>query len=208
MAISREVQRRIHKYYRRDSVIIYPPVETGRFALGDGQEDYFLIVSRLIPYKRVDLAVRAFNDLGLPLKIVGDGRDRLALERMAGPNVEFLGRLPDSELQTLLQRCRAFVFPGYEDFGIAPLEANAVGRPVIAYRAGGALDTVVDGKTGLFFDEPTPGSLAAAVRALDDVTFEPEAIRRHASRFDKSVFHREMRRFVEKKYAEHRESLG
>jgi glycosyltransferase involved in cell wall biosynthesis len=208
VAISREVQRRIRKYYRRDSVIIYPPVEMDRFVPGEGYEDYFLIVSRLIPYKRIDLAVRAFNELGLPLKIVGDGRDRLALERMAGPNVEFLGRLPDSELQRLLQRCRAFVFPGYEDFGIAPLEANAVGRPVIAYRAGGALDTVVDGKTGLFFDEPTPGSLAAAVRALDDVAFEPEVIRQHASRFDKSVFHREMRRFVEKKCAEHREALG
>jgi len=208
VAISREVQRRIHKYYRRDSAIIYPPVETSRFTPGEGHEDYFLIVSRLIPYKRIDLAVRAFSGLGWPLKIVGDGRDRPALERMAGPSVEFLGRVPDDELQTLLRRCRAFVFPGCEDFGIAPLEANATGRPVIAYRAGGALETVVAGKTGLFFDEPTPESLAAAVRALDDVTFEPEAIRGHALRFDKAVFQREMMRFVEEKVAEHRKALG
>lgn len=200
VAISSEVQRRIRKYYRRDSTIIYPPVETDHFAPGNGCDDYFLIVSRLIPYKRIDLAVQAFNQLGLPLKIVGDGRDRSALERAAGPNVEFLGRLSDKESATLLQRCRAFIFPGHEDFGIAPLEANAVGRPVIAYRAGGALDTVVEGKTGLFFDEPTPESLAAAVRALEDVAFEPEAIRRHALRFDKAVFQRELMRFIEEKY--------
>lgn len=208
VAISREVQRRIHKYYRRDSTIIYPPVETERFALVDDHKDYFLIVSRLIPYKRIDLAVQAFNELGLPLKIVGHGRDRSALERMAGPNIEFLGRVPDDELQTLLQRCRAFVFPGYEDFGIAPLEANAAGRPVIAYRAGGALDTVVEGKTGLFFDELTSRSLAAAVRALDGVILEPDSIRQHALRFDKTVFQRKLMRFVEEKYAEHRKAMG
>lgn len=207
VAISRQVQRRIRKYYRRDSTIIYPPVETSRFSPGDGHDDYFLIVSRLIPYKRIDLAVQAFDELGWPLKIVGDGRDRPKLERIAGPNIEFLGRVPDGELQTLLQRCRAFIFPGCEDFGIAPLEANAAGRPVIAYRAGGALDTVVEGETGLFFDEPTPESLASAVRALDSVTFAPEAIRQHALRFDKTVFQRELKRFVEAKYAEHKKTL-
>ncbi len=207
VAISSEVQRRIRKYYRRDSVVIHPPVEIDRFTPEDGHDDYFLIVSRLIPYKRIDLAVRAFNALGWPLKIVGDGRDRPSLERIAGPNVEFLGRVPDGELRTLLQRCRAFVFPGCEDFGIAPLEANAAGRPVIAYRAGGALDTVVEGKTGLFFDEPTPQSLAAAVRALDSMTFDPAAIRQHTLRFDKAVFRRELMCFVEEKYAEHTKTL-
>ena len=207
VAISRQVQRRIRKFYRRDSVVIYPPVETDRFSLGDGNDDYFLIVSRLIPYKRIDLAVQAFNELGLPLKIAGSGRDRQALEQIAGPNVEFLDRVPDDELPTLLQRCRAFIFPGVEDFGITPLQANAAGRPVIAYRAGGALDTVVEGRTGLFFDEPTPESLAAAVRALEAMAFEPEAIRQHALHFDKTVFQRELKRFVEEKYAAHQRSL-
>ena len=207
VAISRQVQRRIRKFYRRDSVVIYPPVETDRFSLGDGHDDYFLIVSRLIPYKRIDLAVQAFNELGLPLKIAGSGRDRQALEQIAGPNVEFLDRVPDDELPTLLQRCRAFIFPGVEDFGITPLQANAAGRPVIAYRAGGALDTVVEGRTGLFFDEPTPESLAAAVRALEAMAFEPEAIRQHALHFDKAVFQRELKRFVEEKYAAHTRSL-
>ena len=207
VAISREVQRRIRKYYRRDSTVIYPPVEVDRFTSVADQDDFFLIVSRLIPYKRIDLAVEAFNALRLPLKIVGDGRDRLALERMAGSTIEILGRVPDSEMQTLLQRCRAFVFPGDEDFGIAPLEANAAGRPVIAYRAGGALDTVVEGKTGLFFDEPTPESLAAAVRALEGMTFDPDSIRQHALRFDKTVFRRELMCFVEQKHAEHKDRL-
>jgi glycosyltransferase involved in cell wall biosynthesis len=207
VAISRQVQRRIRKFYRRDSVVIYPPVETDRFSLGDGHDDYFLIVSRLIPYKRIDLAVQAFNELGLPLKIAGSGRDRQTLEQIAGPNVEFLDRVPDDELPTLLQRCRAFIFPGVEDFGITPLQANAAGRPVIAYRAGGALDTVVEGRTGLFFDEPTPESLAAAVRALETMAFEPEAIRQHALHFDKTVFQRELKRFVEEKYAAHKRSL-
>ena len=207
VAISREVQRRIRKYYRRDSMVIYPPVETDQFVLEDGHDDYFLIVSRLIPYKRIDLAVEAFNKLGLPLKIVGEGRDRRALEQAAGSTVEFLGRVPDDEMRVLLQRCRAFVFPGYEDFGIAPLEANAAGRPVIAYRAGGALDTVVEGKTGLFFAQPTPESLAASVRALDDVIFDPAAIRQHALRFDKAVFQRKLMRFVETRYAEQKETL-
>jgi len=207
VAISREVQRRIKKYYRRDSTVIYPPVETERFAPADDHDDYFLIVSRLIPYKRIDLAVRAFNELECTLKIVGEGRDRQTLERLAGPNVQFLGRVPDGALQTLLQRCRAFIFPGHEDFGIAPLEANAAGRPVIAYRAGGALDTVIEGKTGLFFDEPTPESLAAAVRALDGVTVEPALIRQHALRFDKAVFQRDFMHFVEEKYEAHKRAL-
>ncbi len=138
MAISDEVQARIGRLYGRDSAVIYPPVDTGRFNPVQDHDDYFLIVSRLIPYKRIDLAVRAFTELGLPLWIAGDGRDRESLEAIAGPNVRFLGRVPDEELGTLLARCRAFVFPGLEDFGIAPVEAMAAGRPVIAYAGGGA----------------------------------------------------------------------
>jgi len=188
VAISEAVRQRIRKCYGRDSAVIYPPVDTQRFQVSSEVGSYFLIVSRLVPYKRIDLAVRAFSQLGLPLWIIGDGRDRLTLEAMAGPNVRFLGRLGDDEAKAYLARCRAFVFPGEEDFGIAPLEAQAAGRPVIAYAAGGALETVVDGQTGLFFREPTAESLAETVRGLDDRNFDPLAIREHALRFDRAVF--------------------
>ncbi|MGD9001967.1 MAG: glycosyltransferase, partial [Anaerolineae bacterium] len=141
VAISREIQGRIRRFYRRESSVIHPPVDTRRFQPSNERDDYYLIVSRLIPYKRIDLAVQAFNRLELPLVIAGDGRDRPALEAMAGPTVTFLGYVPDEELPTLFARCRAYVLPGREDFCIAPVQAQAAGRPVIAYGAGGALDT-------------------------------------------------------------------
>jgi glycosyltransferase involved in cell wall biosynthesis len=196
VAISAEVQARIQSFYGRESAIIYPPVSTDRFAPVEGHDDYYLIVSRLIPYKRIDLAVRAFNELGLPLWIGGDGRDRLSLEAMAGPNVRFLGRVPDDELGPLLAGCRAFVFPGLEDFGIAPVEAMAAGRPVIAYAGGGALDSVVEGVTGTFFHEQTPESLADAVRRFDGLAFDPATIREHARRFDVQVFKARMEALI------------
>jgi len=175
-------------------------VDTDRFQpSGRPPGDYFLIVSRLIPYKRVDLAVEAFTRLGLPLWIAGDGRDRAALERRAGPNVRFLGRVSDDEKISLLQGCRAFVFPGLEDFGIAPLEAMACGRPVIAYAGGGALDTVVEGKTGLFFREQTVEALANMVQAFDPADFDPAACRAQAERFSRPTFQREIKTFVERK---------
>jgi glycosyltransferase involved in cell wall biosynthesis len=207
IAISREVQRRIRKYYHRQSAIIYPPVDTGRLHPADGYGDYFLVVSRLIPYKRIDLAVRAFNELDLPLKIVGEGRDRAALQALARPNVEFLGWVGDEELQQLLSRARAFVFPGLEDFGIAPVEAMAAGRPVIAYAGGGALDTVKPGVTGEFFAELTPESLAGAVRDFDPTRYDPATIRSHAEQFDQAVFQRELKRFVNEQFAAHRAAL-
>jgi glycosyltransferase involved in cell wall biosynthesis len=176
-------------------------VDVERFHTHPDHDQYFLVVSRLIPYKRIDLAVEAFNQLGLPLKIVGDGRDRQRLQAMARPNVEFLGRLPDQEVEQLLSRCRAFVFPGVEDFGIAPLEAQAAGRPVIAYAAGGALETVVDGVTGLLFREQTPASLAEVVADFDATTFDSAAIRRHAERFDRKSFKAKLSAFVEEKLA-------
>lgn len=198
LAISRAVQARIRKYYRRESTILYPPVETARFAreaLGP-PGNYYLIVSRLVPYKAIDLAVRTFSRLGLPLWIGGEGRDRPALEALAGPNVRFLGRVPSEQLPGLMAGCRAFVFPGEEDFGIAPLEAMAAGRPAIAYAAGGALDTVVDGHTGVFFDQPTEDSLAAAVERLGGLALDPAAIRAHALRFDRAVFEERLREFI------------
>lgn len=199
VAISSEIQARIRHYYGRDSTIIHPPVDTARFEPAPTHGDYYLIVSRLVPYRRIDLVVQAFNQLDLPLIIAGDGRDRDALEKLAGPNVTFLGRVPDADLPELYARCRAYVLPGVEDFGIAPLQAQAAGRPVIAYRAGGALDTVVEGETGAFFDEPTPEALAAAARAFDPDTIDPRACAQNAARFDASVFRRKLRQFVEEK---------
>ncbi len=199
IAISSEIQARIRHYYGRDATIIHPPVDTARFEPAPTHGDYYLIVSRLVPYRRIDLVVQAFNKLGLPLIIAGDGRDRDALEKLAGPNVTFLGHVPDADLPELYARCRAYVLPGVEDFGIAPLQAQAAGRPVIAYRAGGALDTVVEGETGNFFDEPTPEALAAAVRAFDPDTIDPRACAQNAARFDASVFRRKLRQFVEEK---------
>ncbi|RME75643.1 MAG: glycosyltransferase family 4 protein, partial [Chloroflexi bacterium] len=166
IAISREIQARIQKFYGRSSVIIYPPVDTARFRPPAGQTeqgDYYLVVSRLIPYKRIDLAVQACTRLQRRLIVVGDGRDRAALEAVAGPTVQFLGRRPTAEVVRLMQNCRAFLFPGFEDFGIAPVEAQAAGRPVIAFARGGALDTVLEGTTGLFFREQTVDALCQAI---------------------------------------------
>jgi len=160
-------------------------------------DDYFLIVSRLVPYKRIDLAVRAFTDLGLPLWISGTGRDDASLRAMAGPNIRFLGRVPDEELGRLLACCRAFLFPGLEDFGIAPVQAMAAGRPVIAFAGGGALDYVVEGVTGTFFPEQTAESLAEAVRRFDGAAYDPAAIRAHAEKFGTGVFRSRLQTFIQ-----------
>lgn len=197
IAISGEVARRIRKFYRRPSLILHPPVEVERFRPSSGDGDYFLIVSRLVPYKRIDLAIEAFNRLRLPLVIVGDGRDRRRLERIAGPTITFLGRVSADRLPDLYAGCRAFIFPGVEDFGIAPVEAMAAGRPVIAFAAGGALDTVIEGVTGVFFREPTPESLAEAVRRFEAMRFDPSAIRRYAERFDKRAFQEKIKKIAE-----------
>lgn len=200
VAISRTVQARIRKTYRREARIIYPPVETGAPVESAEPEDYYLIVSRLIPYKRIDLAVQAFNRLGLPLRIIGDGRDRAALQAMAGPNIQFLGYVADDCLvRQQMARCRAFVFPGEEDFGIAPLEAMSAGRPVVAFAAGGALDTLDEGRTGVFFRQPTPEALAQAVRELEGLSLDGEAIQRHAQTFGVERFRREMGELIERR---------
>jgi glycosyltransferase involved in cell wall biosynthesis len=203
VAISREVQSRILRHYRREATVIYPPVDTERYRpSADEPGDYFLVAARLIPYKRIDLAVQACTELGLPLMVVGEGRDRAALQAMAGPTVQFRGWVPADELGQLLAHCRAFIFPGLEDFGIAPLEAQAAGRPVIAYQGGGALDSVVDGHTGLFFAEQTPAALVAAIQRLVQVDFDRVAIRRHAERFSVARFKSELRAFVDERWRE------
>ncbi len=196
IAISSEVQRRILRFYGRESTIIYPPVATRRFAPAAEDGGYFLSLGRLIPYKRVDLAVQACSALGLPLVVGGDGRDRARLERLAGPTVKFVGRVPEADLPRLMAGCRAFIFPGLEDFGIAPVQALAAGRPVIAFAGGGALDTVTDGANGVLFAEPTVEALVAALERFGRLRFDPPAVRRTAERFDERVFAEQLRAFV------------
>jgi glycosyltransferase involved in cell wall biosynthesis len=198
IAISTDIQQRIRTYYHRESAIIYPPVEAERFALSGKTEDYFLIISRLVPYKRIDLAVQACTQLGLPLLIGGKGRDRERLEALAGPTVQFLGYVPDEDLPDLFGRCRAFIFPGLEDFGITPVQAQAAGRPVIAFKGGGALDTVIPGKTGAFFEEQTVESLAQALQSFDESGYDPAVIRAHAMPFDSALFREAITGYVER----------
>jgi glycosyltransferase involved in cell wall biosynthesis len=201
IAISSEVQRRIARFYGRESTIIYPPVDTERFAQAaapaSDRGGYFLSLGRLIPYKRVDLAVRACTALNLPLLVGGAGRDRARLERLAGPTVKFLGRVPDADLPALFAGARAFMFPGLEDFGITPVQALAAGTPVVAFAGGGALDTVQDGVTGVLFREPTVTSLQAALQRFQTLAFDPRDLCAAARRFDTGEFVRGLRGFLE-----------
>jgi len=200
VGISKVVQQRILQVYGRDAEVIYPPTDVQRFRPSLQHADYFLIMSRLVPYKRIDLAVQALSRLGLPLVVIGEGRDRPALEAMAAPNVRFLGWVDDAAAGLYMAGCRALIFPGEEDFGIAPVEAQAAGRPVIAYAGGGALETIVEGVTGLFFREQTPESLADAITRFRDQDFEPQFIHQHALRFDRSEFVRRFRELVRSRY--------
>ncbi len=204
IANSPVVAERIQKYYRRDAVVIPPPVEADRFTFDPTiqPEEYFLIVSRFMPYKRIDLAIAACNLLRLPLVIIGNGRDEKRLKSLAGPTIRFMGRLSDAEVMYYYAHCRAFILPGEEDFGITPLEAQASGRPVIAYRAGGALASVIDDVTGTFFDEQTVESLAVALSSFDERKYDPQIIRNHALEFDMPRFHRRILQFIEAKMSE------
>ncbi len=202
IAISTEIQQRIQTYYDRDSEIIYPPVDTTRFQPSNTVEDYYLVVSRLIPYKRIDLAVQAATKLGLPLKVGGKGRDLERLQALAGPTVEFLGYVADDDLPDLMARCKAFLFPGLEDFGITPVQAEAAGRPVIAYGGGGALDTVIPGVTGELFSEMTVESLMAVMRDFDASKYDPAAIRQHAEQFDTALFNQQIAAYLDRAWDE------
>ncbi|MBP6965789.1 MAG: glycosyltransferase [Armatimonadetes bacterium] len=204
VANSSAVARRIHKYYRRDCTIIPPPVQADFFTPnGVTRFEYYLYVSRLVRYKRADLAVEAFNQLGLPLVVVGDGPERKRLEAAAAPNIRFAGRVSEEALREMYRGCKALIFPQEEDFGIVPLEAQACGRPVIAYGVGGALDTVVPGATGVFFTEQSAESLVSAVRRFRDCDFDSSRIRGHACAFDTEAFKNAFRAFVEQKHREH-----
>lgn len=200
IANSENVARRIWKHYRRESVVIHPPVRCNLFNISDIDENYFLIVSRLQEYKRIDLAVEAFNELGLPLIIIGDGPEREKLEKSAKSNIKFLGRESDEVIKEHYAKCRAFLFTGEEDFGITPLEAMASGRPVIAYRKGGALETVVENKTGVFFNNQTCEDLIGAIRKFETMNFDKHEIRKHAETFDEEIFKEKIKKFVEEKH--------
>lgn len=203
IAISECVRRRIAKHYRRDSAVIYPPVITGDFAPGPQREDFYLIVSRLVGYKAIDLAAAAFSELGRPLKIVGTGPELEKVRRAAGPTVELLGWQSDAEVRRLYGCARALVFPGYEDFGLTAVEAQASGCPVIGFGRGGVAETVVDGETGVHFAEATTASLQAAVRRFEGLSFDPARCQENARRFDVAVFGERLRDFVSATAAEH-----
>lgn len=200
VAISSTVQKRIESIYGRASVVIHPPVNTTYFAPDPAVPvgDYYLIVSRLIPYKRIDLAIKAFNRLPHEkLLIVGEGRDRAALEAQARPNVQFLGRQSNERVLALQRGCKAFLFPGLEDFGIAPVEAMSVGRPVIAYKGGGALDTVLPGVTGELFAEQTGESLYKTLVNFNPAAYDPAACRAQAEQFSTAQFRRKLLTFLQ-----------
>jgi len=199
IANSNFVAKRIKKYYRKESAVIHPPVNVAKFHTSSEQGDYFLIVGRMLAYKKNDIAIKAFNQLGLKLKIIGRGPDYKRLKKMAKDNIEFTGRLSDEDLARTYARARAFIFPQEEDAGITPLEAMACGRPVIAFGGGGALESIVDGKTGVLFKEQTVVSLSDAIKRSQKISFDPKAIRRHAEGFDKEIFKKEILEYIKSK---------
>ncbi len=233
VVISRHVADRVKRHYGRDASVIYPPVDTGRFQMGEGPGEFYLVVSALAPYKRLDLAIQACNVLRRPLKIVGTGQDERKLRPLAGPTVEFLGWRSDEEVADLYRRCRALLFPGVEDFGITPLEAMASGRPVVAYARGGALETVAplnppplaggdrcvgpivtgegaEGPTGVFFYHQTVEAMVDAIQHFEanEGHFEPRVLRSRALAFDREVFKRKIAAFVGERWAEHLRRAG
>jgi glycosyltransferase involved in cell wall biosynthesis len=206
VANSENVARRIQSYYGRDSEVIHAPVDCSLFTASDREEGYYLIVSALVPYKRVDLAIEAVQRLGERLVIVGTGPESEKLKRSARPTTEFLGWQEGAQLAKLYAGCKALIFPGVEDFGIVPLEAMASGKPVIAFGKGGALETVIDrpeGGTGIFFYDQTVDALIGTLRKLGQYRFDPKFIRKHAEKFDRSVFQEKIKRFINDRVEEH-----
>jgi glycosyltransferase involved in cell wall biosynthesis len=196
-AISQTVADRIRRTYEREARVIFPPVDTLRVRPnGRPPEDFYLVVSRLVPYKRVDLAVDACTKLGRKLIVVGSGPEVTRLKTRAGSSITFAGSLDDAAVADLYARSQAFIFPGLEDFGITPVEAQSAGRPVVAYGVGGAAETVVDGITGVFFHEQTVDAIVAAIEQFERTAIDPRACRANAERFDSSVFRDQMRRLV------------
>lgn len=207
VANSNFIASRIKKYYRRDAIVIYPPVDVEKYSIVDNLGDYFLIGCRLAPYKRVDIAIEAFKKSGKKLKIFGDGVDSERLKSLAKGygNIEFVGRVSDEEKIDLFCRCQAFIHPQEEDFGITPVEAMAAGRPVIAYRQGGALETVIEGKTGLFFNEQTADSIEEACDRFNSNNFNPEKIKDWAKKFSTARFKEEFKNYIEEELKKYKE---
>lgn len=198
VANSINVARRIKKYYRRDSTVIYPPVDISRFKISKNSEDYFLIISTLTPYKKIDLAIQLFNKIRRRLVIIGDGPQKRFLQNIAGDTVDLLGFKDDKTTAEYLSNCRALIFPGEEDFGITPIEAMACGKPVLAYSRGGVRESVIEGVTGEFFAEPTVASMEDGLARLmkNSKNYDPAACRRQARKFNREVFEEKMKNNV------------
>jgi len=197
IANSENVRERIQRIYERDASVIYPPVDCGKFSVSMHDDGYYLVVSALVPYKRIDIAIEAFNRLGERLIIVGTGSEEKKLRPMAKKNIEFTGWAGDDALQNYYGNCRALIFPGEEDFGIVPVEAMACGKPVIAFGKGGAVETVVEGKTGLFFHEQKAESLEQKIKEFGGMRFDAAAIRTHAETFSKERFRTELKKAID-----------
>ena len=200
IANSNEVKTRIQKHYKRDSIVINPPVRCKFFDISKTDGDYYLVLSRLVGYKRFDLAVKACKELNKKLVVIGEGPERANLEKIAegNKNITFLGRQSDEMVKKYMSECKALLFPGEEDFGIVPVEVQACGRPVIAYGKGGVLDSVIDGKTGIFFMNQTVEDVKTAIQKLENTKFDKEEIRKHAMQFDEEEFRKKLTEFVEK----------
>lgn len=203
IANSNFVAARIRKYYRKESVVIHPPVNIDRFFIAPVQKDYFLMVGRLIAYKRHDIAIQAFNRLKLPLKIIGRGPEIDRLKKIAGPTIEFLGRVDEDMLAKYYAECRACIFPQEEDFGIVAIEALASGRPLIAYRGGDIPEHMEEGLTGVFFDEQSSDAIFNAVKAFERMEFDPDLIRSRVTRFDKANFKDKIESYVREETENH-----
>ncbi len=216
VTISENVRSRIQKHYHREAEVIYPPADIDFYDLSKSIGDYFLVTSALVPYKRIDLAILAFNELNLPLLVIGEGVEKNKLRKLARGNIKFLDWQNPTELKKFYSGCRALIFPGEEDFGIVPVEAQACGKPVIAYGKGGVTESVkgaypdqeiTSGHTGIFFYPQTKEALIDAVRKFESARFDPESTRKNALRFARRIFKDKIKEFIEGKFTEHQNNL-
>lgn len=207
IANSHYISRRIAKNYRRESHVIYPPINTDLFQLAENKEDFYVTASRLVEYKKIDIIIEAFNKTEKKLYVIGDGSQLKYLKKIANSNIIFLGKVSDEDLKMYLQKAKAFVFAALEDFGILPVEAQASGTPVIALNKGGTKETVIDGKTGVLYDEQNATSLLNAIVKFENTTFNPKEIRKHAEKFSIHNFKMNYMNFVNAKWKEFNEKI-
>ena len=210
VANSRHVANRIWRYYRREADVIYPPVDTHHFPPSIKNEGYYLIVSALVPYKKIDLAIKVFNEMGEPLYIIGDGPEKKRLMGMAKNNIRFFDWVPANQLGSHFANCRGLIFPGEEDFGIVPVEAQSCGKPVIAYQKGGALETIIGVEkgskrepTGVFFSQQTEEALVNAILQFESVNWNYQWIHSHAQKFSRARFFQEIKTYIDQKVQQH-----